>query len=260
MVGTYTEVTIGRGRFFEGDCFDVMRDLPDSSVDLIATDPPYRTISGGTGSTVAQQWSQSILRNNDGKIFQHNDVKIGAYMREFFRLLKPGSHCYVMINNLNLRELLNEAEAAGFGFHNMLVWVKNNCTPNRWYMKNLEYTCFFYKKPAKRIVNASSKQTFFADNIRNKLHPTEKPVALFEHYIENSTNPDAIVLDPFAGSGAMPLAAQQTGRRWIAIEKDAAFATVAAQRIRDHVGVSDFDDLIGHNHGPALDDFDALIG
>jgi site-specific DNA-methyltransferase (adenine-specific) len=233
--GEYQKVEIGNGTFYIGDCFDVMRDLPDGSVDVIVTDPPYRVISGGTKSKTAQVWKNTILEKNDGKIFKHNDVAISEYMREFYRILKPGSHCYVMINNLNLRELLNEAEAAGFGFHNLLVWVKNNCTPNRWYSKNLEYTCFFYKKPARMISSPNSKQTFFANNIRSKIHPTEKPVELFEHYILNSVKSGMMVLDPFGGSGAAALAAELNGAQWLSCEMDPEYAAKAIDRIRAHV-------------------------
>lgn len=97
---------------------------------------------------------------------------------------------------------------------------KNTCTANRWYMKEMELVCFFYKKPAKKINNAGSKQIFEFDNPKNKRHPTEKPVELIAHYIENSTQPDEIVLDPFAGSGSSAIAAQLTGRRWISFESD----------------------------------------
>ena len=229
-------VTIGNGVFYHGDCFDVMRSLPDGSVDVIVTDPPYRVISGGTKSGLSQNWKGTILEKNDGKIFKFNDVEIIDYMTEFYRLLKPGSHCYVMINNLNIRELLNVADKIGFGFHNLLVWVKNNTTPNRWYSKNLEYTCFFYKKPARMIYHPNSKQTFAIDNVlRNKLHPTQKPVELFEHYILNSVGEGMIVLDPFAGSGSLAIAAENAKRRWICIERDDVYYAKAVERITNHV-------------------------
>lgn len=222
------------GRFYNEDCFDAMREIPDGVIDMVITDPAYKTISGGTSSIEAQKWNTSILSKNDGKIFTHNDVKIIDYMKEFFRLLKPSSHCYVMTNNLNLRELLNIAEQVGFGFHNLLAWQKNNCTANRWYMKEMELVCFFYKKPAKNINNMSSKQIFKFDNIKNKVHPTQKPVELMQHYIENSSSENEIILDAFAGYGSTAIAAININRKWVCIEKDKEYYDKAIERIENH--------------------------
>ncbi len=223
------------GRFYNEDCFDAMKEIPDSVIDLIVTDPTYRTISGGTSSKEAQGWNTSVLSKNDGKIFTHNDVKIVDYMKEFYRVLKDETHCYVMTNNLNLQELLNMAEQVGFFFHNMLIWRKNNCTANRWYMKEMELTCFFYKKPAKKINNASSKQIFEFDNIRNKIHPTQKPVELMQHYIENSSKENDCILDPFSGYGSTAIAAINTNRKWVCIEKDKSYYDAAISRIQTHL-------------------------
>lgn len=222
---------IGNGQFIHGDAIDYMRRMPDGWIDMIFTDPPYRTISGGRDSALGYGFRTSILSKNDGKIFKHNDVSITDYMTHFYRLLKEGGHCYVMTNNLNLRELLNVAEAVGFGFHNLLAWRKNTCTANRWYMKELELVCLFYKRPANRINFAGSKQIFEFDNPRNKRHPTEKPVELMQHYIENSTQLGEIVFDPFAGSGSTAIAAQSSGRRWITNEIDPTFYYASVARL-----------------------------
>jgi DNA modification methylase len=219
------------GHFATGDALDVLRYVPNDSVDLIVTDPPYRVISGGTESKLAAGWNSSVLSKNDGKIFQHNDIKSSEYMPEFFRVLKDESHCYVMTNNLNLRALLNDANSSGFRFHNLLVWRKNTCTANRWYMKEMELVCLFYKGAAKAIHHKGSKQIFEANNPREKQHPTEKPVALFEHYVGNSSSSGDLVLDPFCGSGTLAVAAINLGRRWLCVEKDAAFAARAMSRI-----------------------------
>lgn len=224
-------VKLGNGQLIQGDAIQLMRSLPAECVDMVFTDPPYRVISGGTESKHAQGWKTSVLSKNDGRIFTHNNCSPSDYMPEMFRVLKPGTHCYVMTNNLNLRDLLNVAAETGFRFHNLLVWRKNTCTANRWYMKEMELVCMFYKPPARVINNPSSKQIFEHDNPRDKRHPTEKPVALVQHYIENSSAPGDLVLDPFAGSGSSALAAQITGRRWLSFELDHAFYYGAIGRI-----------------------------
>lgn len=222
----------GAGTVHLGDAVALLSGLPDESVDLVVTDPPYRVISGGNKPAPGYGWHVSVLAANDGKIFKRNDMAFSDYMPHLFRVLKPGSHCYVMVNNLNLRDLLNVADAVGFGFHNLLRWDKNTVNANRWYMKDCEYTGFFYKKPAKSINFPGSKQGYACKTLRgaDKVHPTQKPLDLMRHYIENSSLPGQLVLDPFAGSGATALAARAAGRRYLTCEMDMQWyvATVAA--------------------------------
>lgn len=215
-----------------GDAMRVLREYPDEHFDLICTDPPYRVIGGGN---VGGGFGGGVLKPNDTKIFRHNDISVWEYLPELVRVLKPGKHLYLMTNNLNLRNMLNCADEVGLGFHNLLRWDKNNRNANRWYMKDCEYTLFFYKPPAVKINNAGSTQGFAAPNPRNKCHPTEKPVELMQHYIENSSQAGDLVLDPFVGGGATALAAMRSGRRVVAIEKDLQYFATACGRIMSEV-------------------------
>ena len=214
---------VANGQFYNMDALALMQQLPEGCIDCVATDPPYRVISGGKNSPLGYGYRNSVLRENDGKIFKHNDISPVQYLPAIYRVLKEGGHCYVMTNVLNLRDMLNVANDVGFGFHNLLVWQKNTGTANRWYMKFAEYTLFLRKGPARTINNPGSSNIFAANNPRNKAHPTEKPVRLMAHYIENSTEPGQLVLDPFAGSGSTLIAAQTTGRRWIGCEIDPVY-------------------------------------
>ena len=228
--------TFPTGTLWNTDALDLMQQMPDESVDMIFTDPPYRVISGGTEHSKARgqfKMFANASASGDGKIFKHNDVAIADYLPHFYRLLKPSTHCYVMTNNINLRELLNVGESVGFHFHNLLRWDKPNVNANRWYMKDCEYVVFFAKKPAKTINMAGSKQGFKCalDRSIAKSHPTEKPVDLVRHYIENSTMPDNLVFDPFIGSGATALAAIQSGRRWIGCEIDPQYWLASMLRL-----------------------------
>jgi DNA modification methylase len=221
-----------------GDCMGVLADMPDNSVDLIVTDPPYRVVSGGSNSelarrSTAREGNNNMLAKNDGRIFDHNDIKPTEYLPELYRVLRPGRDAYVMTNNITLLPLLTAAKEAGFKFHGLLVWVKNNSTPNRWYLKNLELTCYFYKPPARAIRDMGSKQAFFCNNVppRDKQHPTQKPLALMDHYIRNSSDEGWIVFDPFMGSGSTGVAAVQAGRKFIGVEKSPEYFAVAENRL-----------------------------
>lgn len=138
-----------------------------------------------------------------------------------------------MTNVLNLENYLSLAKKVGFKLHNLLVWKKNNCTPNRWYMKNAEYILFLYKGKAKRINNVGSKTIHEFDNIiGNKTHTAEKPIELMKFYIENSTNIGDTVLDFACGTGSTLLACQQTKRKCIGIELDKNYFDVSIKRIK----------------------------
>lgn len=216
-----------------GDCLDILKNIPDNSIDLIVTDPPYRTISGGNKS---EKWKygykNSILYKNDGKIFEHNDIDHKKWLKECYRVLKNNSHIYIMTNVLNLFNLEKLATEVGFKVHNLLVWEKNTANANRWYMKNCEYVLFMRKGKAKTINNPSSKTVHKYNNIiGNKLHPTEKPIDLMKFYVSNSSNENDVVLDPFMGSGSTAVACKELNRNFIGIEIDETYFDIAKDRI-----------------------------
>lgn len=217
-------------KLLNGDCLELMKSIPDGSIDLIVTDPPYRCISGGEAGKKNQP--SGILTKNDGKIFEHNDIDAEEWFPEVYRVLKNNGHCYVMTNLLNLAHFMTIAQSVGFKVHNLLVWKKNNATPNKWYMKNCEFTLFLYKGKAKFIHNCGSKQVHeFKNIIGRKKHPTEKPVELMEFYIQNSSDEGDIVLDPFMGSGSTGVACVNTGRGFVGIELDKGYFYIARERI-----------------------------
>lgn len=219
----------------QGDCLELMKTIPDNSIDLIVTDPPYRTISGGHNTPKwISGYGNSVLQKNDGKIFKHNDINHNDWLSESYRVLKDNSHIYIMTNLLNLFELQRIAEKIGFKTHNLLIWEKNTANANRWYMKNCEYVLFMRKGKAKSINNASSKTVHKFNNIvGNKKHPTEKPIDLMELYVNNSSNENDTILDCFMGSGSTGVACKNLNRNFIGIELDETYFEIAKKRIEE---------------------------
>lgn len=216
-----------------GNCIDLFKTIEDESIDLVVTDPPYRVISGGRPKIKGQP--SGILKKNDGKIFEHNDINPEEWISEVYRVLKQGTQCYIMVNSLNMENYLRICREAGFGLHNILAWFKNNCTPSRWYMKNAEYILFLRKGKAKTINNVGSKTVHEFDNIiGNKSHPTEKPIELMELYITNSSNIGDVVLDPFMGVGSTGLAALKNDRKFIGFEIDKKYYDIAEKRLEEY--------------------------
>ena len=223
-------------KIIQGDCLEVMDKLIEQGikVDAIITDPPYKVIGGGNKKGLSYKHKGSITEKNDGKIFEHNNINIKDWLPKIFKLLKDNSHCYIMTNTLNLKDMLVESENIGFKLHNLLVWEKQNATPNRWYMKNCEYVLFLRKGSAFPINNMGSKTVHkFENPFGNKIHPTEKNINHMELYIGNSTNENQVVLDPFMGSGTTGVACKNLNRNFIGIELDESYFNIAKNRIEN---------------------------
>lgn len=253
---------------YNADCLEILKTIPDESIDLVVTDCPYHIVSGGvtndalkiavtreTGGILQKRRKDAHgniyygdnnhvslvgflddnrnLYTKQGKIFKHNDIKFEEWLPEIYRVLKESTHCYIMINARNLKELQQKAEDVGFIFQNILIWDKGNLTPNKYYMQAYEMILMLRKGRAKNINNMGSSNILRIPNIiRNKAHPTEKPAELMQVMIENSTNEGDTVLDPFMGVGGAGVACVETARQFIGIEIDEEYYDIAKERLR----------------------------
>lgn len=223
-------------KLLQGDCLKLMKKIPDESIDLIVTDPPYRTITGGDKNGVSSVRPKGMLSGNRKLFTYQNNILPKDWMSILYSVLKPNSHTYIFTNALNIQTMLEEAINAGFKLHNILVWEKNNCTPSQFYMKNCEYILFLRKGKAKWINNIGKSKTVhqFNNIIGTKLHPTQKPVDLLEFYINNSSAVGDTVLDPFMGCGSTGVACLNTNRNFIGIELDECYFKIAEERIENY--------------------------
>ena len=218
-------------KLLHGDCLELMKDIPDKSVDLILTDPPYRTTSrgssGGTGGILKEEI------NKKGMVFQHNTIQFSEWLPKLYSIIKEQGHLYVMVNNKNLSKMLVEVEKAGFKIFKTLIWVKNNSITNMFYMDTHEYIIFARKGKGIKINNCGTKSVLDIKNPSNKVHPTEKPVELMEILINNSTLEGQTVFDPFMGSGTTGVACVNTNRNFIGIELDDKYFEIAKERLQN---------------------------
>ena len=217
----------------QGDCLELMKDIPDESIDLLVTDPPYKIVQGGCTNKAVRLKGSNQEQLKKGTLFNNNSIKFSEWIPEVYRVLKNNSHCYIMSNDRNINELLNICEKVGFKLLNILVWGKSKHSPNRYYLKNCEFIVFLRKGKAKWINHIGSSMTVhqFHNPIGRKLHPTEKPVELLKFYIENSVVAGDTVFDPFMGSGSTGVAALQCGADFIGIELDEQYYRIACQRL-----------------------------
>ena len=205
-------------------------------VDCIVTDPPYPTTARGTAGNSGGMLQKDI--NRAGKVFEHNECHISSWAPLLFKLLKDSGHAYIMTNHVNLIEYLNVLTANGFHFIKSLIWDKQNKIMGRFYMSQFEYILFFRKGEAVQINNCGTSDLLTIPNKKLKattgnFHDTEKPVRLMEILVENSTKAGELVLDPFVGIGATPLACKNLGRKFIGCEIDKNYYDVVLKRLNN---------------------------
>lgn len=169
-----------------------------------------------------------------GKLFKHNDIKFSEWLPELYRVMKFGTHIYIYINARNLKDLQQDAENVGFKYQQIIIWKKNNATPNKYYLNNYEMILMLRKGKAKNIKNMGTKNILEVDNILGglKTHPTEKPVELNKILIENSSNENDKVLDLFMGTGSTGVACKELNRNFIGIEIDEKYFNIAKNRLK----------------------------
>lgn len=221
------------------DAIEALRNLEENSVDLVVTDPPYKLVQGGCTNNAVRLTGATDLKG--GGVFANNSIKFSDWLPEVYRVLKDGTHCYVMCNDRNMRELLNAAHDAKFKLLNVLTWKKSKHSPNRYYLKNSEFIVMLRKGHATNIRNMGTFTVLEVPNVNSKTHPSEKPIELLRILIENSSDEGALVVDPFVGSGSTAEACVIAGRKFYGTEVEEKYAVLANQRIYDALQAEEAD-------------------
>lgn len=171
-------------KLYQGNTLELIKEIENESIDLIVTDPPYKTTSRGNAGNSGGMLQKKI--NMKGQVFKHNDISPKEYIPEFYRVLKDGSHFYIMTNHVNLQEMLNVCTENGFKFIKSLIWNKGNKIMGQFYMSQFEYILFFRKGTGKKINHCGTADILNVPNKKTKgedgknLHDTEKPIELMQ--------------------------------------------------------------------------------
>lgn len=218
-------VVIGNATLYLGDCLEVMKQLPDGSVDAVITDPPY----GMKYVTAWRSHGDPMIKPITG-----DDEVQTEWFKPFKRLARFRTAIYWFTNENGIEVVRTTIRAAGFGLNTMLVWDKQTMTVGNLndYGKRTEYIVFGTNGPCR--LNGSRDPNLISVprvNPRVMVHPTEKPIPLLTYLVIRSTSPDEIVLDPFMGSGTTGVACMNLGRRFIGIEIDPAYFGIVCRRI-----------------------------
>lgn len=214
-----------------GDCLERMKEIPDGSVDLILTDPPY--LMTKQGKSCRPNYMKSGMSDN---LFEGKLPNTTEWMKLCYEKLKEDSHFYVFTNTNSLQDFLNTATKQGFKLHNVISMIKDTKMPNRWYLKYTEIVLFFRKGNAVPINDMTSRDYEFVimpTQKNGKVHISQKPLEFVEKLIMNSSKKGQLILDPFMGSGTTGVACVNTNRNFIGIEMDENYFNIATKRIKE---------------------------
>jgi len=216
-------IKMGTQTLLQGDCLELMKDIPDKSVDMILTDPPY------TSPTINAFGRKKIRRLSDLSI---QEFYFTAIKKEWERILKPNAPVCVFCDDIYSAVLI------GLFYEwqqtNLVVWDKGRIGMGNPFRKQHEF--IFYAN--RESIKLNKKElthipSIIKCNLKKEYHGAEKPIELISKLINGLTEEGGIVLDCFMGSGTTGVACKNLNRNFIGIELDEEYFKIAKQRIDD---------------------------
>lgn len=224
------------------DCFSALKDIPDHSIDLILTDPPYNIAKYSTGN-LKFDWRSDI--NNDLAEWDLTELHPEDLIGEFKRILKPQGNIFIFCS-YNIIGEYHKVFDPEFDTFQFMVCHKTNPVPN--FRKSsflnsceLVVSCwnkghtwnFISQKEMHNFVESGicMGKERVKDETGKNLHPTQKPVSILEKIIKVASNPNDVVLDCFNGVGSTGAAALKNNRKYIGIEIDKKYMDATEKRL-----------------------------
>ena len=214
-------------QLFNDDCLKVLPTIPDKSIDLILTDPPY-----------GMDYQSNRRKIKYNKIKNDSNIEDWLYisLRQFSRILKDNSHCYIFCSFHYLTKFIDYSKEF-FELKNILIWEKNNHGSGD--LKGNyapKYELILFLTNGRKLLNGKRDSNILKYNkTNNKLHPTQKPLDLIEFIVNKSSNKNETVLDCFMGSATTALACKNLNRNFIGIEIDEQYFKTAKNRLESTI-------------------------
>ena len=222
-------------RIYNGDCLELMKEIPDKSIDLVVTDPPYLIETSGAG-IYKQADKQYVKELKDIKDGFSTDV-----LDELCRVMKH-INCYFFCSQKQIIPLLDYFVRGKKCNWNLISWHKTNPVPacGNKYLTDTEFVLFFREKGVKIYGSFDTKRTWYATPLNQsdkKLygHPTCKPLDIVQNFITNSSQEGELVFDPFIGSGTTAIAAIKEKRHYIGMELNKEYYDIACKRVKNEI-------------------------
>ena len=229
------------GRFeidniYNEDCYEAIKDIPDRSIDLIITDPPYEVETNGGNTNIG-----SSLKNGMCKELEESEIVSGIneeILDEFMRVLKK-PNIYIWCNKKQIPMYLDYFVNKHKCKFEIMVWIKSNPTPlcGGNYLIDKEF-CLYFRDGIKLNTTFETASTYWIStknkNDKDKFdHPTIKPTKIIENLIKNSSNENELILDCFMGSGTTAVASKNTNRHFLGFEINNKWWNVATDRLNN---------------------------
>jgi len=215
------------------DCLVFLRSLPDSSVDLIVTDPAYSGMNQhmkfGNGRIVGEYGSSDNPRWF--REFHDDPATYRQFLEQCRRVLRPSSHLYVMFDSYSLLTL-GALVRDYFDVKSVIVWDKVQLGMGHYFRRRHELIVFA-SKGSRKLSRRDLPDVWRFRRIHPPRYPTQKPVELFESMLVGSVGPGDVVCDPFVGSGSSAIAALRRGCRFVGCDVSERAITFSAQRIAE---------------------------
>lgn len=201
-----------------GDCVEVLRGMPERSVDLVVTDPPYLV-----------NFHDRSGRSVKGDHWWRKDWLEPAFS-EIYRVLKENSLCLSFYGFTQADKFLNAWTAVGFRLLEHFTFTKSYASSVGFAGRSHE-SAYLLAKGRPRLPDNPPSSVIQWRYTGNKFHPTQKPQEVIFPLIRAYSRPGEIVLDPFAGSGTTAVCAAKLNRQYVAIELDRQYCEIARQRL-----------------------------
>ena len=228
-----------------GDCKELLKTLPDNSIDLILTDPPYNIAKYSTGN-IKFNWRSDI--NNDIAEWDEAPLDPSYFIEDFKRILKPKGNAFIF-TSYNMIGEWHKAFDKEYDTFQFMAWHKRNPVPNFMqtsFLNSVELIiCFWNKGHTWNFTNQAEMHNFIetsicggSERLKDPKHPTQKPIKVLEHIINIASNEGDVVLDPFMGVGSTGVAAKNLNRNFIGFELDEKYFEAAEKRLEHYADIT----------------------
>ena len=227
------------------DFKDFLRGLDKNTVDLVLTDPPY-TISRKTGFSRFKNGEPRFAVSMDFGKWDHEQIDLRMFAEEIYRVLRPGGTAIVWYDVWKISHLYDALTYAGFKMMRLIIWNKTNPVPlnsKRMYLTGSREMAVVGVKGGNPTFNGVYDPGIYDDIIEDyeypiprhngkRIHPTQKPLDLFQQLVQKHAKTGDLVVDPFLGSGTTAVAALQENMKFAGCDIDEGYVKKAKQRVK----------------------------
>lgn len=237
---------------FKSDCFEVLPNIPDNSIDMIFADPPYFLSNGGFTCHAGKMVSVNKGKWDISKGVEENFIFTQRWLRECQRVLTPNGTIWVSGTSHIIYTVGSAMQNLGYKILNDIAWFKINPPPNLscryfthstetilWSAKNKDSKHYFNYDLMRKMNNNKQMLSLWPIKAPGPLekiygkHPTQKPLELLNRIVLASTRPGDIILDPFTGSSTTGVAAVKEKRQFIGIESEEEYLKTSIKRLKE---------------------------